>query len=470
MTSPRGKIPPLLLGVCALLGALAMGLAVPPFQFPDEPHHFAAVLIQAWGEDKRDLAEIETLRLMDRFDWWRLTGLGRPAVLPGRISEVKFLMADSRSDDFRDRIQGFVLYHEIAGRALALTGVRNPLAAYFLLRFLSIAFTVGGLAFLALALRTFVRSWDAELRWVLAFAVFLPQLSFAAAGVAPDAFVFLLGAAFLWAAVEIIASKASLARVIVLVAAAGLGFLSDRSAFVFGALLVLLPFFAIRRVNVSKFVGGTLLALVALILFAYVLALKFPLQFESGVRALESVGASFRRAIPRLGAFGPFERGFWLQLVDTSFLRFGWMHFAPPRAFVWVWRLVWLAGAGGLVVGAADFVRRRVRGRETENDAVRRRLILFSLAALFIQAFGLWTFYGSAHIMPQGRYLFPVLPAVLALMAAGVRRLGDAIRPGAGPRALPVLAVFLIFAWVFAFWGIVVPVFRMTVASPYPGV
>lgn len=459
-----------LLWSCALLGVLALGMTVPPFQFPDEPHHFAAAMIHAWGEEERAAIESETIGLMDRFNWWTLTGMGRPARLPGRISDIRFLMADSASGDFRDRIQGFVLYHRIAGKLLAAIGARDPAVAFFFLRFLSLAFGLGGLVFLALALRTLGSAWDKELYGALALAVFLPQLAFIGIGVSPDMFVFLLGAAFFWAAVGILASKAGLGHAIVLLAAAGLGFLTDRSALVFSALLVLIPVLAFRKRNASKVISGSLLALVASIAFVYVLALLYPLQLENIAGALKTVASTARKSVSALGGFGPFEVRFWLQFVDSSFLRFGWMQFAPPRAWIWIWRLAWLAGAAGLGVGLADFVRGRIRGNETETDSVRRRLILFCLAAFMIQALGVWVFYGPAHILPQGRYLIPVLPAFLALLAAGLRRLGDAFRPGAGRRAVLAFAVFLIFAWIYALWAIAIPVFQLTIRSPYPGI
>jgi hypothetical protein len=455
---------------CALLGGIVLGLALPPFQFPDEPHHFAAVLIASRGESERDSLEGETIRLMDRFDWWRLTGMGRPVELPRRISEVKFLMADSRSIDFRARIQGFVLYHKIAGRMLAVLGARDPAVSYFILRLLSLVFYLGGLALLAPALRTFARAWDVDSGGLFALAVFLPQLSFVGIGVAPDALVFFLGAAFCWAAAGIIAGEIGFARIAVLIAAAGLGFLTDRSAFVWAALLVLIPFFTIRRVNADRTVGGTVLALVASILFVYVLALRFPLPFESGALALKSVAGSLKRALPTFFAFGPFERAFWLQFADSAFLRLGWMHFGPPRAFVWAWRLIWISGFIGLALGFVDFIRRRSRGKEAEAGSIRGRLVLFCLAGVLIQALGLWTFYGSTGIMPQGRYLFPVLAPFLGLLTAGVSRLGDAIRPSLGRRMLLACAVFLAFVWIYALWAIAFPIFRMTVAAPFPGV
>jgi hypothetical protein len=108
--------------ITAGLAVAALGLVVPPFQFPDEPHHFAAVMIQAWGEGRREAIERETIVLMDKYDWWGPAGMGRPAVLPQRISDIKFLMAGNTSGDFSVRIQGFLLYHKLMGKIIAGIG------------------------------------------------------------------------------------------------------------------------------------------------------------------------------------------------------------------------------------------------------------------------------------------------------------------------------------------------------------
>jgi len=460
----------MLFGIVAALLVLTLSLVIPPFQFPDEPHHFAAVMIEAWGEGKRDMVESETIRLMDRYDWWRLVGMGRPAVLPEHISEIRFLMADSAASDFRDRIQGYVVYHKVVGRLLRVLGAASIAVNYFFARFISGAFFLIAIVFLLLSMKRLALTWNADLKWATLLAVLIPQLSFIAVGVAPDAFVLLLGAMFFRASIELISGSGGIGHAGIIMLAAGLGLLTDRSSMIFAGLAILLPVFIARRSNLQKIIPATLLCLVVSILLLYFLFLRFPVQIETKFLWAKSILRQAGGAIGQLLAFDAFGQKFWLQFVDTSFLRFGWMHFGPPRVVSWLWRLAWLGGICGVLLVLFDGSQRRIQKRETAADITRRRLIQFSIFAIFLQLFALWTYYGFAHIRPQGRYLFPLLIPFAALLASGLRRLGDIAKARLGRPLLLTFMIFEIFVWGYALWAIVVPVFRLTIRGPFPGI
>jgi len=102
-----------------------LNLAVPPFQSPDEPHHFAAVMIMARGEGEREEVEAGTIALMDRYEWWKYIGLGRPVELPERIADIPFMMDRWGGEDFMMRLDGFTLFHRLAGVAMRPFGGRD---------------------------------------------------------------------------------------------------------------------------------------------------------------------------------------------------------------------------------------------------------------------------------------------------------------------------------------------------------
>lgn len=461
----------LIRGLCALLCALAFGLAVPPFQVPDEPHHFAAAMIYARGEENRDTIERETIEFMDKYDWWTLAGMGRPAVLPQRISGIRFLMAGSPSGDFRDRIERYDLYHKIMGRLLRIIGSKSLPADYYFARFFSIMFFSGGLIFLGLALKTISKAGDVFSASVFLLVAFLPQLVFMGVGAAPDGLVFLLGSVFFWGALSLIGGQGKSYHVLALVACSGLGLLMDRSAFVFIFLAVLVPLFMMRRGKADKIIPGALMGLVGIILLLYFISLKFPSQIENAYLALKYVFGTMRKTVPALLSLSLFERNFWLQFVDSAFLRFGWMHFGPPSAVVWIWRIVCAGAGAGLFLGFLSFIKRRMSGfAVTGSSKTRRRLLLFSAVAVFAQCLGLWAYYGSAGIFAQGRYIFPVLPAVGLVIAMGIENLGRAMRPKSDRILVLGIGLFEIFVLVYSLWAIVIPIFRLTIRSPYPGI
>jgi hypothetical protein len=77
----RPKIRRVILGLFFLLAVIFLNFVVPPFQNPDEPHHFVAVMIYAVGEAEKAEVGKELIRLMDKHNWWKLTGLGLPVEL-----------------------------------------------------------------------------------------------------------------------------------------------------------------------------------------------------------------------------------------------------------------------------------------------------------------------------------------------------------------------------------------------------
>jgi hypothetical protein len=392
--------------------------------------------------------------------------MGRPAALPNRISEIKFLMADSNSGDFLDRISKLRLYHKIIGFALGKIGSRSLLINYFTARFISFAFLLGAFVFFFLSMKRLAKVWKADLEWSAFLAILIPQVSFVAVGVTPDAFVLFLGACFFYSAIELISGTGGIGHAGLALVSAGSGLFSDRSAMVFVVLLVLLPFFAVRRSNLEKIIPATLLGIVASALVVYALFLRFPTQMESEFLWLKSVWKNSGHGFARIAAPDAFGKKFWLQITDTFFLRFGWMHFGPPAFVVWVWRFCSLCGIGGLMIGLYDSVKLRNQRHDTASDNTRAKMIVFLASGVALQALALWLYFGSARIYPQGRYLFPVLIPIAVFITAGLRRLGDAVKTN----LVPAFIVFEIFVWAYALWAIAIPVFRLTVRSPYPGI
>ncbi|MEO7913446.1 MAG: hypothetical protein ABIV47_27665, partial [Roseiflexaceae bacterium] len=114
------------------------------------------------------------------------------------------------------------------------------------------------------------------------------------------------------------------------------------------------------------------------------------------------------------------------QLHGSFWARFGWMNVTPPDWVIWLFTGVELAAIVGLF-------RRRVIGdeRRTTNDEGRgdgrsafgvRLLSWWPILALPLLAFG-WmvSFALTAGLVAwQGRLLFPALPAIAILLAAGI--------------------------------------------------
>jgi hypothetical protein len=197
----------------ALLFAAAalflLGVVVPPFQNPDEPQHFAVAVLFARGASgggaERAAVESGVLRMMDRANWWRLVGIGRPQRLPRSLSDVEFLMEGmGTSSDFRDRLMNYDLWHRLAGAAMRPVAGWGLERLYYLARAASAIFLIGTFFLLWKAFEI-LGGWfgeGARLGFYLVF--FLPQFWLMGTAVSPDAFVALLCAAFFYGAAKML--------------------------------------------------------------------------------------------------------------------------------------------------------------------------------------------------------------------------------------------------------------------------
>jgi len=459
--------------VAAILAStVILQIAVPPFQSPDEPHHFAAILMAAKEGDARDWAESETIRLMDRYDWWRPAGVGRPETLPERISDVTFLMDGAKSDDFLIRLNGHLLYHKALGRILRPLGSDRAERLYWICRIVSLAFYLIAIYFVFLTLRLLAGLWKIPIIQGFILVAFLPQFALVSTAVSPDAFILCLGSIFIWGAIRLIMGKGPTALVPLLVVIAGAGFLSDRSGFFMAALLLALPLFIARRKNWQDVVVGTIFFAVFGILLLYAAAMYFPLSVERSVLTLKGVLDNAGKAVPQLLSPDRFQVQYWLFLIDTFFLRFGWLAFGAPAWIAWLWRLAVLAIGFGFVAYAIDGIRQRWRSPQRDPESgTRIRILLFALLGIALQVVGMWVYYGSNGILTQGRYLFPLIIPLVLIGIIGLHRLGELIRPRRGGAIILasslVLEIFFL-SYVVLAW--ILPKFNLTIQGRYPGI
>lgn len=475
---------------------------VPPFQNPDEPHHFAAAVIHARGEGARAAVESGVIRMMDKANWWRLEGIGRPARLPARISDIEFLMEGSKSDDFRTRLSRFEFWHRLAGRLMRPLAGASLELLYYLCRAASSLFMLGAYVLLWKMFGILASAFGPAVRWGFVFLLVLPQFLLTATAVSPDAFVILMGAAFFYGAAELIAGGCGLVRkgnnwrsaggaaLIVLLSAAA--FLTDRSAVVFAALALPAALLVIRKDNAGRVVPGVLAGAVAAILAAYFIAVRYPLEVERVLGNVMYVARGSGAAALKLFGEPGFALRFWVFAADGFLLKFGWLVFGAPGWIYGIWRALAAAAVFGLVVrlvkgaGAGRAMNEEAgAGKMAEGggdqagaagDAAggaarfRIRWTLLALAAVGIQALGTWVFYGANGQLGQGRYFFPVAAPAVFLLVLGLHAFGEFLARDAGRTVLAGTVLAEILLLTYAIWARVIPAFHLILRGPHPGV
>src|SRR5262249_11438597 len=141
---------------------------------------------------------------------------------------------------------------------------------------------------------------------------------------------------------------------------------------------------------------------------------------------------------------------FLAQMFDSLIGRFGWMsiHSNPVLigsiGLIWVVLLIALAGAW-----------RRASG----FDAGRRRavawmlvLAVFTIATILLE----YASYLYPSIYPQGRYLFPILAAIVTLLVSGLAQLLPARYDRAG---IAIVIVLLLMLDLWSWGGVIMPFF-----------
>jgi 4-amino-4-deoxy-L-arabinose transferase-like glycosyltransferase len=138
------------------------------------------------------------------------------------------------------------------------------------------------------------------------------------------------------------------------------------------------------------------------------------------------------------------------QMFDSLIGRFGWMSIFLNRALIYAIGGIWLA----LLAALAGVWR-----RGGEFDPARRRVVIwlllaiaFTIGSIFLE----YTSYLFARTYPQGRYLFPVLAAIAALLAVGLAQVLPARHDRA---AVAVVIVALIALDIWSWVGVIVPYF-----------
>jgi hypothetical protein len=131
-----------------------------------------------------------------------------------------------------------------------------------------------------------------------------------------------------------------------------------------------------------------------------------------------------------------------------TFFGFGTQLELLPRP----WFYIYAAGLGVVLLGLWRLLRSRQLWQQ-QSAAMQSALPLALLGSLVMLALSV---IGNLSVpSAQGRYLYPVLPALLTLVAGGLRAVAP--EPGRRPIGAPVLLLFWLAMGVFGFYYAVLP-------------
>jgi hypothetical protein len=462
-TAPgSGTAPAVLAGLLACLAAqlLIVLTVVPPWQNPDEPQHLLAVrLIVAHGPGftlgARDAAgEQQIVASMARHGWWHHYGRQTPDPLPTTFADGPAVVVQ---DDFVPP-SGSRLYYRAVAFVFRTLGIESVVPQMYTMRLLSAA----------AAMLTVVAVWAGARVWLdllptivtTALLVLHPQFVIVSTTASPDALTNLATAVVWWKALALMKGPATFAELAVMWAAGILAFLTRRMALplVCGATLVSVLVFG-RAILAGRMTAGVrrfgyvfvTLLIVAASAWASapddldVRTMQWQLSLVADtLSAIQSIRFSPEQAAHNLADRLDRLPQFLLGLFESFWIAAGWLRYKASG--------VWYAGAAfPTAVALAGIALCFARARTIPVTAAFVAVLL-QMSAVVIYYLGIM---GSG---PQGRYLFPVLPAILFLLWAGWNSiLSRFVQPSVA--ALSLVTIFGLLnasAWGF----VVLPAFR----------
>ncbi|MGE5340571.1 MAG: hypothetical protein ACM3SY_03735 [Candidatus Omnitrophota bacterium] len=441
--------------VVVLLIGLGIGLfhvfVVPPFQGPDEVQHF--LYSAAHATDKTTIRHIEaqTLQLLKQSKWFHFVGIGPGWENIRRISDIPFVFhfdpdkASSRNTAF----------HLLYGKILQLSGIKDPLSAFYFLRLISTFFY---LVFLMLVFYFFKRHFPG--RWVVLFTGLLVvfQLGTIMNAVNYDVLMVLVGSLFFMGSFRYLYFGKSLDFLFLMLLAAA-AVLIKLTGFIFLIYLLLLPVLRIKPRPGSgiKWLQYPAMTLIVLILAFGWLNYLLPERFFTLYSQLAKLWNDLSVSLTAQGEKA-LNAGFFNSMIDSFYFCTGWMGFKLNAAWYIAIKVFLAIAAIGLLM-ALFFKKMRAA-------VLEKKWLLYTGVALALQVFATWLYYGHMPLS-QGRYVYPLILPAIVIVYSGL----TIVERGLGfKRAYLVLSfiLFQVVLWVFAAARILT-VYYMEIASPHPG-
>jgi hypothetical protein len=425
------------IAACFVAQVVVSIAAIPPWQNPDEPQHLMTVrLTRMHGSDfvlERDLdreSERTIVESMARYDWWRHYGRSTPQPLPLTFADGPERVV---AQYFGPPGGGSRLYYRAVAGLFDLGSIDRPLPQLYAMRILSALAAILSLCCIWSGTRTIVDDIGAGV--VTALVVLHPQFVIVSTSASPDAFVNLAGSIVWRQAAVLVTSGTTIVDVAVMWCAALAALVLRRLGAPLLAIAAVVTAVVvcrdIARAHAWRIAAAAALAAVGVMAVA---AVALPADVNRAVgfirfdpsRALSTIVTN----AAQLPAFVEmFYRTFWLAA--------GWLRYPGPPWWHAMTVAVCVTAVAGLIV---------------EGWANRGRTLWLPVIAVGIQSVAVLAYtFGIMQFGPQGRYLFPVLPAIFCLVWLGWKALvGLQAPPRFAAASLVIIMVFLNnSAWVY---------------------
>lgn len=435
----------LIIGLLVL--AIAVGLVnvfiMPPFMNPDEIQHFMFSANYAYNEKELKELDGKVLQLLKDYKWFHFIGVGPGWERIEKIEEIYFLRNFTREKHSISKSY----FHFIYGKILGITGIKDPLTAFYFLRLVSFFVYLGIFLLSFLFYKTY---FPGKWIYLITGQLLIFQLATILDSVNYDVLLTLLGVLFFVVSHRFLVSdgKTNLVFLILLSLLAALIKTAGLLFFIYFFILLLIKY-RIDPVFFKKFALALAAFVIVFCWFNYWFPGRFFTLYTAVSGKLTALAGSFAG-----GSGSMFNFHFFDSLLDSFYFHTGWMGFklTPPLPWYLVLKVFLLLAVVG---GIAGLYAKKLK-----------KWHLFALLVIALQVLSTWFYYGYAA-MAQGRYLYPVIIPIITLIYCGLNQLEKFFNL----KRHYILVSYIIFQAVFLLFALVrvISVFYLEVASPHPG-
>jgi hypothetical protein len=438
-----------------VVGLLMMGLGVgmvnlfliPPFMNPDEIQHFIFSANYAYSEKELKELDKAVLRLLKEYKWFHFIGIGPGWEKVERIEDIYFIKNFKRENRSISR----TYFHLIYGKILKITGIKDPLIAFYFLRILSFLLYI---IILILSLFFYKKYFPKQWIYLMVGQLLVFQLCTILNSINYDVLLTVLGVLFFMLAYQYTASENKIHLVLLIIIAVLTALVKTAGLLFFVYFFILLMFrFKFNPLFLKRF---SLVFLAFVLIFCWANFLfpdRFFILYSVIFAKLKLVGNSLASRTATTASLGFFD-----SIFNSFYFHTGWMGFKLNGFWYTILKIFFILSMAGIFMTM-------FKGRVTDMVA-QKKWLLFSLIALVIQLLSIRLYYGTGS-MAQGRYLYPLIIPVMMLIYSGLAFLNQYL----GLKRDYLLVSYIIFQALFLIFAIikVVSVFYLEVASPHIG-
>jgi len=410
--------------VFVILQGLLYLFLIPPWQSPDEPHHFGyGVLLSKnanlGSQDHKILSE-EIADSMSTFHAWQYQNIPRPVSSPQSLSELPYYHGI-------DSVSGREpLYYMLNSLILKVFHLDKNINQFYLTRFLSLLYFIGTVYFLYLSSKLIFKDNLPFIFASVCFAALVPQFLIISTSVNPVNLAVMLGAAFLYIILYSLFKGKHLLALLLGPVIIGLAFFNHRVAlFMVPPFVALLLIYLVRSLkNQGELIKITVLVLAVLLIFVILFFAAqhfFPDQFRNIARL-----SGLEPRIRDINKFGEYASSGTSKSIssflDGSFKTFwffaGWLRFGYHLDIYSILKLMCLLSLFGLFKYVYAFFARKEHSKDVDVPS----FLILVAAGLPIIVGAIIKYYPAA-IVAQGRYFFPAISALAILFVLGLKEI-----------------------------------------------